>query len=487
MQAVSKSSSKHQIRFGTDGWRALIAKEFTYDNLDLVTRAISSYILNNFKEDRPIFIGYDARFLADKFAKFSAEIFNSYGIDVKLIAEPIATPVIAFAAQAEPSYGALMFTASHNPSEYMGIKFIPEYGGPATVEITNQILSETDKFADDKEAYSEKVSKLAHKATGSITNFDAKTPYVNYIKTVVDFDLLRKKNAEKQVKVIYDSLHGVGKNFVNKLLEEAGFNVTALHDTVDPTFGGSLPDPSVKRLTELKETVISEKAQLGAANDGDADRFAFLDDKGDFYPANKTLPIITKYLAENKGFKGKIGRTLATTHLFDELAKKLGTETIETPVGFKWLCALMREQEMLLVAEESGGMSIKGHIPEKDGILAILLTAEVLAATGKTLSQLWNEVQDFVGKKYFYDRLDLHLDGEKKDEFVATFKNPELKNIGDFKVLKVDLTEGAKLYFENGSWLLARPSGTEAMCRVYFEGNDKEELDKLVETVEAMV
>ena len=321
MQAVSKSSSKHQIRFGTDGWRALIAKEFTYDNLDLVTRAISSYILNNFKEDRPIFVGFDARFLADKFAQFSAEIFNSFGIDVKLISEPIATPVIAFAAQAEPSYGALMFTASHNPSEYMGIKFIPEYGGPATVEITNQILAETEKFADDREAYTEKTKKLAHKAAAAISSFDAKTPYVDYIRKVVDFDLLKKKNADNQVKVIYDSLHGVGKNFVNKILEEAGFDVVALHDNVDPTFGGSLPDPSVKRLTELKERVIADKAQLGAANDGDADRFAFLDDKGEFYPANKTLPIIAKYLAENKGVKGKIGRTLATTHLFDELAK----------------------------------------------------------------------------------------------------------------------------------------------------------------------
>jgi phosphomannomutase len=486
MQAISKPSTSHQIRFGTDGWRALIAKEFTYDNLELVTKAISAYILKNFKDERPVFIGYDARFLADQFAKFSANIFNSFGIDVKFIADPIATPVIAFAAQAEPSYGALMFTASHNPPEYMGIKFIPEYGGPASVEITNAILEEIENFVSD-EAYAEKIMAKAHKAIGLNSAFDAKKPYVSYIKTVIDFDFLRKVNSNQKVKVVYDSLHGVGKNFVNLLLEDAGFEVIALHNTVDPTFGGSLPDPTVKRLVELKETVIKSSANLGAANDGDADRFAFIDDKGEFYPANKVLPVVAKFLYEEKGFRGSIARTLATTHLFDELAKKFGIECIETTVGFKWLCDLMRKQDMLIVAEESGGMSIHGHIPEKDGILAILLTAEILARTNKTLSQLWQEVQEFVGKQYFYDRLDLHIDGVQKDNFIAVFKNPSFTEIADFKVIKVDLKEGVKVYLDNGSWFLARPSGTEAMCRVYFEGNDKAALDKLVKAVEALV
>ena len=486
MQAISKPSNSHKIRFGTDGWRALIAKDFTYDNLELLTKAISAYILKNFKEVRPIFIGYDARFLADQFANFSAEIFNSFGIDVKFIPEPIATPVIAFAAQSEPSYGALMFTASHNPPEYMGIKFIPEYGGPASVEITNTILAEIENFATN-DSYLEKIKSLMMKNTANKELFDAKKPYEAYIKTIIDFDFLRKANAEKKVKIVYDSLHGVGKNFVNLLLEEAGFQVLALHNSVDPTFGGSLPDPTVQRLSELRETVIKEAASLGAANDGDADRFAFIDDKGEFYPANKILPIVAKFLYQEKGFRGAIGRTLATTHLFDELAKKLGIESIETPVGFKWLCELMLNREMLLVAEESGGMSIAGHIPEKDGVLAILLTAEILAKTGKSLSQLWTEVQDFVAKQYFYDRLDLHIDGTEKENFIALFKNPSFTEIASLKVLKVDLKEGVKVYLENGAWFLARPSGTEAMCRVYFEANDKALLDKLVKAVEALI
>jgi alpha-D-glucose phosphate-specific phosphoglucomutase len=477
MAVYSKASPLHDIKFGTDGWRALIAKEFTYKNLEIFSHGLAKYIVENYGEKKPLIIGRDARFLADKFAAFTAGIVNSYGIEVHMIDHPVPTPVIAYEAFKKDTCGALTFTASHNPPEYMGIKYIPEYGGPSSKEITEKLLAKINEAAEDQNW------KANSKAETKIV--DPAPDYFKHIKSLVDFEAIKKANAEKQTKLIYDPLYGCGRNYTNKILEEAGFDVTTLHDENDPTFGGSLPDPSEKRLDELKQTVINSKANLGAANDGDADRFSFFDDEGNFYPANKSLSIIAKYLIEVRGFKGTIARTLATSHIFDELAAKTGNKSVETAVGFKWICDVMRTQDTIIGAEESGGMSILGHIPEKDGILAILLLAEVLAITGKSPKELWQEVQDFVGKNYFYDRLDLHVDD--KEAFMAKFNDESLKEIAGFKVTKIDRTEGAKVYLENGSWFLARPSGTEAMCRVYFEGNDLKELDNTVKAVEAMI
>ena len=479
MAVFSETSKLHDIKFGTDGWRALIAKEFTYANLEIFSHGLAQYINANYDKGLPLIIGHDARFLADKFAKFTAEIITSYGIDVHMIDHPVPTPVIAYEAFKKPSCGALTFTASHNPPEYMGIKYIPEYGGPSSKEITEKLLEQINLAAEKKGNWNPGNNKA------SITIVDPAPDYFKHIKTLVDFDAIKKANAEKQTKLVYDPLYGCGRNYTNKILEEAGFAVTTLHDEADPTFGGSLPDPSEKRLGELKAKLLESKADLGAANDGDADRFSFFDNEGNFYPANKSLTIIAKYLIEKRGFKGTIARTLATTHLFDALAAKTGNDCKETAVGFKWICDVMRNQDTIIGAEESGGMSILGHIPEKDGILAILLLSEVLAITKKTPQELWQEVQDFVGKEFFYDRLDLHI--EDKAGFMAKFNDESLKEIAGFKVTKIDRTEGAKVYLENGSWFLARPSGTEAMCRVYFEGNNSTELAKAVDAVKSMI
>ena len=478
MAVYSKASNLHDISFGTDGWRALIAKEFTYANLEIFSKGLAKYILENYGADKPLIIGRDARFLADKFAAFTADIINSYGIEVHMIEHPVPTPVIAYEAFKKETCGALTFTASHNPPEYMGIKYIPEYGGPSSKEITEKLLAKINWAAENQD-----YKPSAQKATIKIV--DPAPDYFKHIRTLVDFEAIKKANAKKQTKLVYDPLYGCGRNYTNVILQEAGFAVTTLHDVSDPTFGGSLPDPSEKRLSELKETLLKTNADLGAANDGDADRFSFFDNEGNFYPANKSLSIIAKYLIQQRGFKGTIARTLATSHVFDELAKKTGNKSIETPVGFKWICEVMRSEPTIIGAEESGGMSILGHIPEKDGILAILLLAEVLAITGKTPQTLWQEVQDFVGKKYFYDRLDLHI--ADKDGFMAKFNDQSLKEIAGFKVTKIDRTEGAKVYLDNGAWFLARPSGTEAMCRVYFEANDEKELKNIVNFIESMI
>ncbi len=492
MAVFSERSKLHDIQFGTDGWRALIAKEFTYKNLRIFLDGLAAYILENYGTDKPLVIGYDARFLADKFASFASDVINSWGIDTLCTDHPIPTPVIAFAASLKykdsrnaadgasevSTCGAITFTASHNPPEYMGIKYIPEYAGPASKAITDLILEQIELAAQGELIKSDK------QGTKQIIN--PKEAYFEKIRTLVNFDAIKDANKKSPTKLVYDPLYGCGRGYTNKLLEEAGFQVETLHDFQDPTFGGSMPDPKESILKELKERIISSGASLGAANDGDSDRFAFMDEAGNFYPANKSLPIILKYLIEKRGYTGVVARTVATTHLLDEVAHKFNMQVIETAVGFKWLCEIMRREPTILCAEESGGMSILGHIPEKDGILATLLLAEILAISGKKLSELWDEVQELVGKKYFYDSLNLHLDGDAKQAFMNKFNDANLKEISGLKVMHVDKTEGVKIYLENGIWLLARPSGTEAMCRVYFEGNDKALLDKVVKAVGEM-
>ncbi len=489
----TSSSQKHQIRFGTDGWRAIIGQEFTEDNLTLFNLGLAAYLLDNYAEGTPLVIGYDARFMADRFAKCSSDLMNALGIPTLIQEGHCPTPVIAHATL-RSTCGAMMFTASHNPPEYMGIKYIPEYAGPSSVEITNAILDEINKIATKIEIYGlakiprEELVQLVAKRnkpalSQSISAFPA---YLEDLKRLVNFDAIRKANATKQLTVVYDPMYGAGRGFTDKILKDLGFNLITLHDVQDYGFGGSLPEPREDLLTELRDTVIKSGAAFGAANDGDADRFAMMSSDGSFFPANKALSIILKYLLD-KGLRGTVVRTVVTTHLLDEIAAKYNCKHIETPVGFKWLCEVMRREPTVLAAEESGGMSILGHIPEKDGILATLMMAEVLAVTGKSLTTLWQEVQTLVGKHYYYNRLDLHMDGSVKEKFIATFADPSLREIAGYKVARVDKTEGTKVYLDNGAWILARPSGTEAMCRVYMEANDETVLKKISQGLEVIV
>ncbi len=494
--AKTATNLKHQIHFGTDGWRAIIGREFTQDNLTLFNLGLAAYILDSYAEGTPLVIGYDARFMADRFAAYSAKLMNAFGIPTLSQLGACPTPVLAHAAQA--GCGAIVFTASHNPPEYMGIKYIPEYAGPSTLEITNAILERINNIASAVEIYglgarsTEDLVKLLNTFKKTPTsaanrNISAFEAYRKDLDKVVDFSVLQKSNAKQKLTVIYDPMYGAGRGFTDKLLKEAGFNVIAIHDVQDYSFGNSLPEPREELLTELRDTVLKSKAAFGGANDGDADRFAIMGDDGGFFPANKAISIILKYLLEVRGYRGTVARTAVTTHLLDEIAAKYDCKSIETPVGFKWLCEIMRREPTVIAAEESGGMSMLGHIPEKDGLLAILMMAEVLAITGKSLTTLWKEVQELVGKNYYYNRLDLHMEGAVKNKFVATFSDPSLREIAGYKVTRIDTKEGTKVYLDNGAWFLARPSGTEAMCRVYVEANDETVLAKISKELEAIV
>ncbi len=467
-----------KIVFGTDGWRGLIARDFTFDNVNIVAQAIGFYIKDTYK-NRPVLIGYDTRFLAKEFALEVSNVMNKMGFDTLVSQNPIPTPVIAYSALAYKSAGAVMVTASHNPPQYCGIKYIPDYAGPATPDITDEIVSNVKLVQEGSMTIKEGIEK------GKMSYFDPKEQYFEEIKKI----LVKEKFQDLKLKVAYDPLYATGLGYLNELLPAISkCEVTTIHDHQDPTFGGGMPDPNEKYLSELKDYVIKHGFDLGLANDGDADRFGVLDEKGHFYTPNQIISLLLRHLVKDRGFKGSVVRTVATTHLIDKLAKHYGVTLIETPVGFKYVGQQMRESDVIIGGEESGGLSILGHIPEKDGILADLLVVEMLAYEQKSLSDIWQDLITEVGYEPFNKRLDLHLNDEDKKNLINTFKNQTPDHIGELKVTGSKTIDGVKLLFEDGnSWMLVRPSGTEPMVRVYLETDSKEKLEMLEKAVTAML
>ncbi|OGH99963.1 MAG: phosphoglucosamine mutase [Candidatus Melainabacteria bacterium GWF2_37_15] len=462
------------IKFGTDGWRAIIAEDFTFDNVILVTKAIAGYIKKHYDPSKPVIIGYDTRFLADKFALRAAETLNKLGLNVKITDSDAPTPVVAFAARNLNSAGALMFTASHNPPEYCGIKYIPDYAGPATKDITDVIVSnvENETFPDEV-------------ATPGITEkFDPKPDYFNFIKGLVD--LYAIKNAG--IKTFYDPLFASGRGYFDTILKDAGCDVTSINNWRDPLYGGGMPEPKEKFLGELKKLVLENSPAVGFSNDGDADRFGVIDEKGNYITPNEVIAILFRHLIKNKGKKGSVVKTVATSQMIDKIAALYGVKVHETPVGFKWVGQIMRQEDVIIGGEESGGLSIIGHIPEKDGILANLLILEVMAYEKKRLYEIVEELKQEIGVHYLNYRLDLHLTEALKESAMNMFLNNPPQQVGNIKITRESKLDGVKFYFEdNNSWMLVRPSGTEPLLRIYFETDSQEKLDTMVKDIQALV
>ncbi len=454
-----------KIKFGTDGFRGIIADDFTFENVEKITYAISKYILET-SARKTVLIGYDPRFMADKFAKFSAEILSDTGFRVLLSSKVVPTPVIAYAATVEADCaGALMFTASHNPKEYLGIKFIPNYGGPATKEITDRIVALINDGA-----------RNSAQAEGEIVEKDFSDKYFSHIESLIDFDTIRQGG----VKFIYDGLFSASIGYFDKLLNRNHIKYEAFNLHYDPNFGGGLPEPKEKFMH------YHTAGFLTLANDGDADRYGVMDENGEYISPNIIMAILLKYLKE-KGAKGKMIKTVGVSQIIDITAKKLGIETITTPVGFKWLSEKMRENETILAGEDSGGLSTGCHIPEKDGIFANLLILEAVSHYKKPLYELKNEILKFAGTEFLQDRVDIKLknDEEKKALMKKFSKVSEICGHKVFDTLKID---GVKFFFdkkENGSssWILMRESGTEPLLRFYVETDCKENLEKIKEFI----
>lgn len=458
-----------QIKFGTDGWRAIIAEDFTFANVERVSYAIGHYIKDTYAHgahaNLPVLIGYDTRFLADSFADRAARVLMAMGLTVRLAKRDIPTPCIAWATQAEATGGALQFTASHNPPEYCGVKYIPPYAGPATTDITKQIVQNLEHCPSPIPLAADKPEI-----------FDASAPYMAALEKMVDW----KKIGQSGLKVAYDALYSTSRGYMDKLLDKSGLYHKSLHAVRDPLFGGGMPEPKPEFLKELSAMVKAEKFNLGIATDGDADRFAVVDNKGNFFTPNQLLCLLTRHLHKNHGLKGAIVRTVATTHMLDHVAAKYDLPIIETPVGFKYIGEKMRTEDVLIGGEESGGVSIKGHIPEKDGILANLLVIEMLAYEGRTLPEIWKALETEVGIKFYQRRDDLHLTARTQKLLLEHLTQNPITELAGKPLERVGHLDGLKLYHDQDNWLLIRPSGTEPVIRVSGEGTSEELIDALM-------
>jgi phosphomannomutase len=468
------SSSTQQIKFGTDGWRGIIAEDFTFANVCKVTRAIAAYLSTAYSQDRPVLVAYDPRFLADEFAHTAAEILADLGWTVKLVDRDCPTPVIAYNARHLNSAGALMFTASHNPAAYCGIKYIPDYAGPATLAITDTIVANLDGASD---------APPMKKNSNKISTFDPQPEYFKFIYTLLDVERIRSA----KLKVKFDAMYSTSRGYLDKVLLHCGCETETFHMQRDVLFGGGMPEPKAELLGELIAAVQKDKADLGVATDGDADRFGIVDELGNMLTPNTVLLVLAKHLIKNKGKTGAIVRTVATTHLLDNFAAKHGVPLVETAVGFKYIGEQMREIPVLIGGEESGGLSVIGHIPEKDGILADMLIAEAIAYEGKPLSQMVAEVIAEAGGPLFNRRLDLHLDNAHKETVMKTYLEQPPTSIAGIDVKEVGRKDGVKFYLADGGWVLLRASGTEPLIRVYLETHSAAQLQKLASTMESAI
>lgn len=449
------------IKFGTDGWRAIVGQDFTAENVDKVVDAVAKYVFETFGTDKKIIVGYDPRNMADIFSMQCAKRLSDIGFNVLYSKTILPTPVLAYNAKLLNAC-ALMFTASHNPPEYLGIKFIPDYAGPATSDITDKLVQNLGQ-------------NIEKQRQGSLTIYDFQPEYEKQLEKLIDYEKIKTLKTN----IIFDGFYSASIGFFDHILEKHGIKFDVMNMVHDKNFGGSMPDPKPKYLKDLIEKVKSTPNSIGLANDGDADRFGVINENGEYVTPNEIIAILLIHLTKNKKLKGSVVKTVGASLLLDKVAAKLGIEIIETAVGFKHVGEAMRKYNPIIGGEESGGLSIQGHIPEKDGLLANSLILEAMAYENKSLVQLQTELYNFAGCKFYNDRIDKKL--ENTDEIkpvLESFKNK--KEIGKYKIIKTDLKDGVKMYLDdNSSWILVRPSGTEPLLRIYFESDNLSKIEEL--------
>jgi len=457
------------IKFGTDGWRGILAADFSFQNVRAVARAVAGYLART-EPGKACVIGYDNRFLAPEMARAAWEVLREERVPAILTNRPTPTPVVAYAVRERGAGGAIMFTASHNPSVYQGMKFIPSYAGPASPEIT----AELERRANEAAPHEHKHGHLPLE----VPQFDPAPAYWTHIEQMVDLPALQSSG----LKIAYDAMYGVGAEYLARL-NPAVF----LHKERDPLFGGMTPEPTGEGLRELTEAMEAVNADLGLATDGDADRFGCVDPKWGYLPANQVLTLLLWYLTAVHGRKGMVVRTLATTHLLDHIAEAHGCATLETAVGFKHLAQAMLEHDVLLAGEESGGLSVGGHIPEKDGILACLLLAEIRMETGRSLGETLQSIYKTYGATYTR-RVDVHLHKGDRERIEARLRQEQFPPyLGGRRVVSLNRTDGYKFLLDGGAWTLMRFSGTEPMVRVYGEAGSEEALEMVLKDALAEV
>lgn len=466
------ASSK--IAFGTDGWRAVMAREFTFDNVALVAQAVADYVNGTSKAKKGVLVGYDARFLSEQFCAVVADVLGANGIPALVPDRDTPTPVVAYSIRARDLAGAVMLTASHNPPEYNGIKFIPDYCHPALPNITDAITVRIQELQADPSQV---------KTGGPKPQvIDPKPDYFAHVRKLIDLDAI----GAAKLSVCIDPLYATGRNYLSELLEQAGCTVRVIHNERNPLFGGSLPEPNEKNLRELSALVVETGADLGLSFDGDADRFGMIDKSGQYITNNQVIALAFYHWIRTRYDKGSVVRTVATSGLIDALANHFGFKVIETPVGFKWVGNALATSDAIVGGEESGGLSVKGHIPEKDGIVADLVIAEMVAKTGKTPLENLAEITGLVGA-FYSDRIDVTLPDDAKQKLMANLKGSPPTEVGGKKIVSVSTIDGVKMVRDDSSWLLIRPSGTEPLVRCYMEARQEAEIDDLKRAVHDLI
>ncbi|MCB4790362.1 MAG: phosphoglucomutase/phosphomannomutase family protein [Elusimicrobia bacterium] len=464
------------IKFGTSGWRGIIADDFTFANVRLVTQSICEYIKSNKSKDniRPaVIIGYDTRFLSENFAKASAQVLAGNGLKALLCKRDTPTPVLAFEIIRQGLSGGINFTASHNPYQYNGLKFSPSWGGPALPHTTKAIEEKCNTLTIDD---IKETDPVLAKKQGLYKEIDPKALYLKRLKELVDFKAIKRAN----LKVLTDVLYGTGIGYLDEALDEAGVKQKVFHNKRDVLFGGGAPEPNVKNLEYLFDVMKKESCHLGLATDGDGDRFGILDSNGSFINPNQAISLLLYHLVRSRKWKGVVARSVMTTHLIDKIAGYFGLEVKETPVGFKYIGEVMvnNPEDFIIGGEESGGLTIRSHIPEKDGILACLLASEMVSMSKKPLKKTMDEIFKLVGSTYS-DRVNFHLSFEEIENFKMRLTKKLPDKISGIKVKCVVTLDGYKFILEDGSWLGMRFSGTEPVVRLYIEADSIAKLKKL--------
>ena len=450
-----------KIKFGTDGWRAIIAEDFTMDNVRLVSQAIADVLKRERGENLKMIIGYDTRFMSLEFSKAIATVFAANNIKVLLADKVAPTPIVSFMVKHTESNGGIVVTASHNPSNFNGIKFKDYYGGPGHPEMTQKFEQEIGKTPVKDIDYNDAL------AAGTIEVISFDEPYVLFLKTFLNLELL---NSGKW-KVAVDSMYGAGGDYFERLLgtEYAG-SVTTIGKDINPGFGGVSPEPIPKNLKQLIE-MCKLDFDIGLATDGDGDRIGVIDDNGTFVYSHQLIALFVLYLQESRGWAGDVAKSISTTALINKIAKDKNFHVYETPIGFKHICTLMCEKDILIGGEESGGIGFKNHVPERDGILAGLLVLEMMTYYKLPLSQIIQKMNDTYGQ-FYYERNDVHYDIRDMDKILGRLSSLNQTEIEGLKVAEINTEDGIKHIFEDGSWMLIRGSGTEPVLRIYAESQD---------------
>jgi alpha-D-glucose phosphate-specific phosphoglucomutase len=455
-----------QIKFGTSGWRAVMAEDFTFANVRRAVTGIARYVASQKPNGARVIVGRDPRFLGETFCSMAAEILSAHGITPLVAAEPAPTPALSYAVIHLHADGAINFTASHNPPEYNGIKFSTPDGCPALPEVTNRI--EAEIVAADSAG-----SPKSSNGSGKSEALDPKPDYLTRLRETIDLNAIRKAG----LKVVFDPMWGAAREYSDELLRSSGVQVATVHDYRDVLFGGHAPEPDDHLLEPLREKMRETGAQIGIATDGDADRFGIVDADGTFLQPNYIIAVLFDYLVESRGWKNGVAKSVATTNLINALARKYEVELYETPVGFKYIGELIMQDKIAIGGEESAGLSIRHHVPEKDGILAGLLCCEAVAKRGKSLREQLKGISNQVGS-FFPQRENFRLTTEVKTKFTEKLKSDPREFCGH-KVSEVVRKDGLKLVFGDGSWVCYRLSGTEPVVRVYSEARSEEGLNTL--------